>query len=102
VSACLAQAISDNDWATISEAETDDDGRIEDWDGRHLEHGLYRIVFDSYSHFAQLGVTTAYREIIVIFRIQSESHDFQLQVTLTPYSYSTYFGVLDDNSEKKR
>jgi 5-hydroxyisourate hydrolase len=100
VTASLAQAVSGNGWATIGAVETDDDGRIEDWDGWHLDHGLYRIVFDSDSHFARLGGTTAYPEIIVIFRVQDESQDFQVQITLNPYSYSAYFGMLDDNSEK--
>ena len=102
VSAHLAQAISGNGWATIGAAETDDNGRITNWDGWHLDHGLYRIVFDSDSHFARLGASSAYPEIIVIFRIQDNSQDFQVQLTLTPYSYSAYFGMLDDYSEKSR
>jgi 5-hydroxyisourate hydrolase len=99
VSATLSRAASDNGWSTVGLAETDDDGRIADWDGWRLEQGLYRIVFDSDSHFAKLGVATAYPEITVIFRIQDESQDFQVQITLSPYSYSTYFGTVDDNSE---
>ena len=100
VTAYLSRTVGSDDWATVCRAETDDDGRIEDWDGWHLEVGLYRIVFDSDSHFAKLGADTAYPEIAVSFRIQDEHHDFQVQITLTPYSYSTYFGTVDDNLEK--
>lgn len=82
-------------WTTVAEAETNTDGCIEDWDSWHLERGLYRIVFDSDSYFAGLGGTTAYPEVVVIFRMQNESHAFQVQVTLSPYAYSTYFGTLD-------
>lgn len=91
----LERAISDNGWTTVGEAETNDDGRVEDSDDWHLERGVYRIVFDSDSHFAKLGATTAYPVVIVIFRMQDESNNFQVQVTLAPCTYSTYFGTLD-------
>lgn len=98
LSARLWQAVGGDGWTMMGDAETDDDGRIEDWDGWLLGHGLYRIVFDSDSHFAKLGVTTAYPEIIIVFRVQGESQNFQVQITLTPYSYSTYFGSAGDSS----
>lgn len=100
VSARLEHAASGNGWVAIREAETDESGCIEDWDGWRLEHGVYRLVFDSDSHFARLGTATAYPEVIIIFRIQDESQDFQVQVTLTPYSYFTYSGMLYDTSAK--
>jgi 5-hydroxyisourate hydrolase len=94
VRACLARA-NGKGWATVAEAETNQEGCIEDWDSWHLERGLYRILFDSDSYFAGLGATTAYPEIAVIFRMQDESVTFHVQVTLAPYSYSTYFGTVD-------
>jgi 5-hydroxyisourate hydrolase len=94
VGARLAR-ISSRSWTTVAEAETNDEGRIDDWDSWHLERGLYRIVFDSDSYFAQLGVTIAYPEVAVVFRMELDSHAYQVQVTLAPYSYSTYFGTTD-------
>ena len=91
----LERGNSGNGWTTVGEAETNDDGRVEESDGWHLERGLYRIVFDSDSHFAKLGATTAYPVVIVIFRMQDESNNFQVQVTLAPFTYSTYFGTLE-------
>jgi len=64
---------------------------------RHLERGLYRIVFDSDRYFATLGTITAYPEIVVIFRMPSESRSFQVHVALSPYSYSTYFGTSESD-----
>lgn len=84
-----------NSWATVAEAETTADGCIEEWRTLHLKLGLYRIVFDSDGYFARLGSSTAYPEIVVIFRMENESHLFQVQVTLAPYSYSTYFGTTE-------
>lgn len=97
VRASLARA-SGNSWITVADAETNGEGCVEDWDSLHLERGLYRIVFDSDNYFAQLGATSAYPEVIVIFRMQNEYYAFQVQVTLAPYSYSTYFGTMDSQS----
>jgi 5-hydroxyisourate hydrolase len=94
VPARLARA-RDNGWATVADAETDHDGRIPEWESRFLERGLYRIVFDSDDYFTRRGMVAAYPEVVVIFRIQKGVHFFQLQVTLAPYSYSTYFGTMD-------
>jgi 5-hydroxyisourate hydrolase len=94
VHACLSRADGDG-WATVADADTDEEGRIKDWDDWHLERGLYRIVFDSDSYFAWLGAVAAYPEVIIIFRTKSEAQAFHLQVTLAPYSYSTYFGHVD-------
>ena len=94
VRACLARA-NGTGWTTVAEAETNREGCIEDWDSWRLERGLYRIVFDSDSYFAGLGATGAYPEVVVIFRMQDESIAFQVQVTLAPYSYSTYSGTVD-------
>ncbi|HEY7142673.1 MAG TPA: hydroxyisourate hydrolase [Streptosporangiaceae bacterium] len=94
VRARLARASGD-DWSTVAEAETSSEGRIEGWESWHLERGLYRIVFDSDSYFSGLGVTTAYPEVAVIFRTEEEQVAFRVQVTLAPYSYSTYFGTMD-------
>lgn len=95
VGARLARATGSLGWHTIGEAETDDGGRIPDWDDWQLASGLYRIVFDSDSLFARLGTSSAYPEVIVVFRTLDESPDFQVQITLSPYSYSTYFGTIE-------
>lgn len=98
VRASLARA-SDNEWTIINSAITDRAGRIDVWADWPLERGLYRIVFDTDVYFAELGTSTAYPEVAVIFRILDESHAFQIQVTLGPYSYSTYFGTTDGHAE---
>ena len=90
---------SRNGWVTVCEADTNSEGRIEDWDSRQLDRGLYRMVFDGDRYFATLGAITAYPEVVVIFRMPSESHTFQVQVTLSPYSYSTYSGVTQSDPE---
>jgi 5-hydroxyisourate hydrolase len=97
VRAHLARA-NGTGWMTVAEAESNIDGRIEDWDSWQLDRGLYRIVFDSDNYFAGLGGIAAYPEVIVIFRMLDEPQVFQVQVMLAPYSYSTFFGKLDSQS----
>jgi 5-hydroxyisourate hydrolase len=94
VPARLARA-GDEGWKTVADAETNNDGYIGEWDSWYLERGLYRIVFDSDSYFAGLGAVAAYPEVVVVFRMQNEARAFLVQVTLAPYSYSTYFGTMD-------
>ena len=90
---------SDNGWVTVCDFETNSEGRGGYRDSMQLERGLYRIVFDSDRYFGTLGAITAYPEVVVIFRIPSESRTFQVQVTLSPYSYSTHFGALESGPE---
>jgi 5-hydroxyisourate hydrolase len=97
VHACLERA-SGNGWVMVCNTETNSEGCIDDWDSGQLERGLYRIVFDSDRYFATLGTITAYPEVVVIFRMPSESRTFQVQVTLSPYSYSTYFGATESDA----
>lgn len=80
-------------WTVAARAETDGEGRILDWLDEKLEQGAYRIVFDSDSYFASLGISAAYPEINVLFRVQDESDSCQIQVQLAPYSYSMLFGT---------
>ncbi|SCG63970.1 hydroxyisourate hydrolase [Micromonospora humi] len=83
---------SGESWRTVSQAETDSDGQILDWLDDDFEQGAYRIVFDSDSYFASLGISAAYPEVAVVFRVQDETDTCQIQVLLAPYSYSMFFG----------
>ena len=99
VRASLSCAIGDS-WSTVAHAETDVDGCIRQWHSRHLERGVYKIVFDSDRYFAELGVSSAYPEIIIMFRMEDdESRMFRVHVTLSSYSYSTFFTTESHSSE---
>jgi 5-hydroxyisourate hydrolase len=91
VRARLEQSV-DGHWSGIAEAETDTNGNIVDFADGVLRRGPYRIVFDSDHYYSGLGVSAAYPEIAVVFRVRAEPHTCQIQVLMTPYSYSMYFG----------
>ncbi|GIF09463.1 hydroxyisourate hydrolase [Actinoplanes siamensis] len=80
-------------WELIAGATTDNDGHILDWAMKRLDQGDYRIVFDSGSYFASLGVGVVYPEIAVAFALLDETDACQIQVQLAPYSFSTFFGA---------
>lgn len=77
-------------WQAVADAETDLVGCIEQWDSRVLRRGTYRIVFDSGRYFAELGTTTAYPEVVIVFRMQDDADFCRVHLMLSPYSYSTY------------
>ena len=80
-------------WRAVGGSATDEDGHIHDWSMDNLEQGAYRIVFDSGSYFANLGVSSAYPEITVAFVMHDETDACQIQVLLAPFSYSMFFGA---------
>ncbi|GAA5191259.1 hydroxyisourate hydrolase [Rugosimonospora acidiphila] len=83
----------DDRLAPVAHGETDGDGTIPGWSASCLQRGTHRIVFDSDRYFATLGVTAAYPEVVVTFRVLEESDNSLIQVVLSPYAYSTYFGT---------
>lgn len=95
----------DGGWAPAASAETGSDGRVENLCEQRLNRGLYRIVFDSDSYFAGLGMSTVYREVMVIFRVRSESDTCRIDIALSPYSYSAHFMTMNSQpvtSSKRR
>lgn len=92
VRARLERLVADG-WLVVAHAETDEDGHLRDWSDQALEHGAYRIVFDSDSYFANLGVNAAYPEISVALVIHDGTDGCQLQVVLAPCAYSMFFGA---------
>ena len=92
VRARLERLVADG-WLVVAHAETDEDGHLRDWSDQTLEHGAYRIVFDSDSYFANLGVSAAYPEISVALAVHDGADSCQVQVMLAPYAYSMFFGA---------
>lgn len=83
---------------TIVRGQTDIQGRIDDWDYTAFGRGLYRIVLDNDSYFAALGLSTAYPEVQIMFRIRDGFDRCRIQVMLAPYSYSTQLSAISDAS----
>jgi 5-hydroxyisourate hydrolase len=78
-------------WALVGAAATGSTGRIAQLCEEPQDRGLYRLSIDSGSYFASLGVSSAYPEIIIVFRAEDESSTCQITVQLSPYSFSANF-----------
>lgn len=85
--------VDNGKWTSVAEAETDQEGRVRGWRARRFDRGLYRIVLDSDRYFVSLGLSAAYPEVAILFRM-GETDSCQIQVFLAPHSYSAYFGSL--------
>ncbi|GIH67831.1 hydroxyisourate hydrolase [Sphaerimonospora thailandensis] len=81
-------------WRAVAEAETDPEGRVRGWSGRKFDRGAYRLVLDSGRYFVGLGLSAAYPEIALQFRLHDETDACQIHVLISPCSYSAYFGAL--------
>jgi 5-hydroxyisourate hydrolase len=80
-------------WEPVADAVTDNDGCILDWAMKPLDQGEYRIVLDSGSYFASLGLNVAYSELAVVFSLVDEMDACQIQLSLAPHSYSAFYGA---------
>lgn len=70
---------------------TDDDGRVADLYTGALT-GVYRLRFDTASHFAAQRVTGFYPEVVITFEILDAAGRYHVPLLLSPYAYSTYRG----------
>jgi 5-hydroxyisourate hydrolase len=82
----------DGRWSRVAYAATGESGTITNFVDGQLDPGLYRVVVDSDLYYSGLGFHAAYSEIVIALRVRAELQDHQVQVVLTPYSYSLYFG----------
>jgi 5-hydroxyisourate hydrolase len=77
----------------LGRGETDADGRLRDLlPGGRLEHGAYRLVFDTGAYFEALAVEGFYPEVAVTFRVSDAGQHFHVPLLLSPFGYSTYRG----------
>ena len=74
----------------IGSGVTNSDGRCSALvgDGKSLDEGIYRLVFDIATHFPQ----SFYPEIAISFRVTDPSSHYHVPVLLSPFGYTTYRG----------
>ncbi|PRP86939.1 hypothetical protein PROFUN_03687 [Planoprotostelium fungivorum] len=78
-------------WETISDHETNEDGRIRDF-APLPEAGTYKVVFDTASYFQKAGVKEYfYPQVKIVFIVQAGQH-YHVPLLISPYGYSTYRG----------
>jgi 5-hydroxyisourate hydrolase len=94
IAVSLELEAADGSWKQIGAGLTDEDGRAKDLlpSGFALHGGVYRLVFDTESYFATLGVEGFYREVSITFTIRDPAQHYHVPLLLSPFGYSTYRG----------
>lgn len=80
-------------WVQIGEGQTDNDGRIKDLlpDDVKIQHGTYKLIFNTGEYFESEGIDSFYPFVEVMFTVDSDRH-YHVPLLLSPYGYSTYRG----------
>ena len=92
----LAVKLYDPEVALISSAITNEDGRIEAWDGAvDFGSGTYRLVFDIAGYRQAHGASEhdlLFPRIEIIFHLDGSRSRLHIPVLLSNYGYTTYRG----------
>jgi 5-hydroxyisourate hydrolase len=93
VGASVVEPGGSDRWLSIAQAVTSADGHLREWAADRLGEGSYRVVFDSDSYFANLGLSVAYFELSYAFRLRDEADSCHIQAMLGTHHYSIYSGT---------
>ena len=82
-----------NAWLEVANGLTNMDGRITDLLPKEifLEHGIYKLKFETKFYFDQLEMPTFYPYVEIVFEISTSQH-YHIPLLLNPFGYSTYRG----------
>jgi hydroxyisourate hydrolase len=93
VSVILEQYMEQDNWIKIARGNTNGDGRVSNLlpDGKVMDPGMYRLIFETKSYFERQDKKSFYPRITVEFEITDASH-YHVPLLLNPFGYSTYRG----------
>lgn len=81
------------DGRTITQTETDADGRVRELASAGTSgSGTYRLTFDTAAYFRSVGVESFYPMVSVVFTITDAAQHYHVPLLLSPFGYSTYRG----------
>jgi 5-hydroxyisourate hydrolase len=82
------------DWRLLASACTDQDGRCPQLlpEGEPLSPGIYRLIFDTASYYAQQKIEPLYPIVEVTFQARDGESHFHVPLLLSPNGYTTYRG----------
>ena len=81
-------------WHVLASTHTDREGRCSQLlpETEDLSEGLYRLVFDTATHYATQKTETLFPVIEITFRVRKGESQFQIPLLLSPNGYTTYRG----------
>ncbi|MFT4552304.1 MAG: 5-hydroxyisourate hydrolase [Chlamydiales bacterium] len=90
----LEHETGDGIWSELTEEESNDDGRVEDFDpgDSPFQPGVYRLIFDTKKYFSTIGQDSFYPSVCVVFQIDNPDQHYHIPLLLNNYGYTTYRG----------
>jgi len=89
----LSRRDDDGAFIELARGATDADGRLRSLtEGKALEAGVYRLVFDTAAYFASIATEGFYPEAAVTFEVRAPSEHHHVPLLLNPFGFSTYRG----------
>ncbi|MBS1626370.1 MAG: hydroxyisourate hydrolase [Bacteroidetes bacterium] len=87
------QSFQNNQWQTIAQGRTNNDGRIADLlpPNKNLQPSTYKMIFYCGEYYQQQNIKTFYPMIEILFNTFNEEH-YHVPLLLNPFGYSTYRG----------
>ena len=80
---------ADGSWSELATAETDENGRVNAFEGVEAEAATYKLSFDMRGYGDQQPF---FPEIDVVFQISDPTQHHHVPVVVSPFGYSTYRG----------
>jgi 5-hydroxyisourate hydrolase len=92
--AVVLERAEGKEWQEMGKEKTNDNGRIDKLlpGDKPMAAGIYRLVFDTGTYFAESKTKTFYPKIVVIFEIIDPKEHYHVPLILSPFGYSTYRG----------
>ncbi|MEM9743062.1 MAG: hydroxyisourate hydrolase [Pseudomonadota bacterium] len=89
----LRVTLKDPAGTVLSEAVTNDDGRVTTWPGLDsLRAGVYEVCFETGSWYAAQGQTCFYPRVHVLADLAGDQPHYHVPLLLNRFGYSTYRG----------
>lgn len=95
VKVLLEKQVDSSVWKALATALTNSDGRIEDLlpRGSKADAGIYRLTFETRPYFRQLGITTFYPQVSIVFDLDRPEQHYHVPLLLSGHGFSTYRGT---------
>jgi len=80
-------------WTLVGKGKTNPDGRVADLVASDsIAAGVYRLIFDTATYFAEQNIKGFYPQVAVTFKIEDATQHYHVPLLLNPFGYSTYRG----------
>ncbi|MCL6247978.1 hydroxyisourate hydrolase [Acinetobacter sp. ANC 4945] len=80
------------DGELLGSAQTNADGRVNDFALKDFTAGAYSLEFATAEYFQTLNTETFFPKAVIHFYVKDASQHFHIPLLISPFAYSTYRG----------